>query len=524
MRFPKVLIFLFLFPGLLTSCQPGGIFQPDLRASVEKSYTDWVSEDDARDPDLSPWYETYHPVIYFAWVWKGRQPLDRDLENRLRELNEIYWNLDDELSAQIAEGKSILDKEGFLGMIDDETTRQSTLDLIDEGVPAIYAFARASIEPLLSEHNDLPEQILRLLGKLYKTRNDLLDVPAAQPVIDDDSKWRDWLQAALAASGEDGVRAILDWDSEIESLQDIVPDEPFWDGRLTHALTLRPIQLARSAALHPLLSKLEPYHNGGEVSDFDKWIYWNLAKTAWDIGGMYPYTDEDVPAIVDLLITNGILNGPMGDGEEAAIIADALVRSPSTEWIFALFQIADSQVTLQERRDLCFRTIAGMLQTPGGTWLPDSDSVSLLKDRVLEHLDDRSLVNNPELIEFYNGILMAFGSAKAREIGVGLDHEDMIRIHDNFIALLPTITESDERAAALGLFTWGIMQPDFVAQLEYPSPYFEQLMEIYVDWGATTTFDNPEISEAEFGILYRHFGRILGFGIPWEIITGEDSE
>jgi hypothetical protein len=495
---------------------------------VESSYARWTGENGEYDPQntgQTSWTHSYHPVIWFAWIFKGDQRTNGNIERRLSELETTYWLLDDDISKQVAEGKTALDRERFLGLIGDETARQRTSELMDSGVQAIYAYARAAVEPLESEFNDLPEQVLRLLGKLYKDRSDLLEVPVGQPAIDDGTKWRDWLHTVLAATGGDGVRAILDWDREIESLQDIAPDQPFWSGRLTHAMTLRTLQLARSSALDILISELAPYHAGGQVSGLGKWVYWDLAKTAWETGGMWPYSEEDVKnTIVQFLIVGGILQGPMGDGEEARVAADALGRAPSYEWAIALLQVAEGQTTEQDRRDLCFSTVAQMLHIPINTWLTSPDAAMLLKGKILSLIEDRSLVNDKELLELYSGIMKAFSKEQASSIGAQLTSDELVRIHNAFLEFMPTLTSADDRAIALDFFTWGLMQPDFVAQNEEAQGYFEPLTTIYVDWGTSTTFENSRVTEEEFGILYRYFGRLLGFGISWNLEPGEDGE
>ena len=519
-------IFLILICAILPACNPANLLQQDLRSSVDKSWQEWVSENGDYTPenlDESPWKFSYHPIIYLAWKYKGSLRTDSDLETRLHELNDGYWTLDRDLSDQVAEGNTSFDRDRFLALIDDTTARDRTSMLIDEGVQAIYAYARAVVEPLRNTHDDLPEQVLRLLGKLYSMNSGLLEVPTSRPVIDDETKWRDWLHAVIAACGEDGVNAILVWDGEIESLQDLAPDQPFWDGRLTHAMTLRSLQLARHEALQPLISKIQPYHEGGEVPYLEKWIYWNLVKTAWEGGGMYPYTDEDTSTITDVLIKDGLLDGPMGEGEEAQIIVNALGMAPSMGWIYALFQIGESQVTPQERRDLCWSSLSQMLENPDTSWLTTSETATWLKDHTLAVLDDRSFINNPELLRLYSGVLRIFQSRTARNLDVQLTGDDLLRIHLDFIALMQTITDTDERAIALDLFRWGLMQPEFITSLSDSTDLFAPLTDIYYDWGETTTFDTSQTTDIEFGILYRYFGRVLGIGIPWDFITGGEG-
>jgi hypothetical protein len=523
MRSLNIILITILIPACLASCNPQNFFHPDLRSSVEKSWNKWTSENNVytpEDPDQSSWEFSYHPLIYFAWVYKGNQSTNRDLETRLRELSVTYWTLDQDLTNQVAEGNTSFDRERFLGLINTEEVRTRTSELIDEGVTAIYAYARAAIEPLKDSHADLPEQALRLLGKLYETRNDLLEIPATLPAADDDTQWRDWLHTVLAATGSDGVRAILDWDKEIESLQDIAPDQPFWDGRLTHAMTLRPLQLARSESLPGFTAELAAFHSGGQVSEFGKWMYWDLAVTVWEKGGMFPYTDDDLTEIVNLLIKDGLFSGPTGDGEDAPAIADALGKTPSIEWINVISQIADLQNPAPERIDLCYSAISQMFQNPDTSWLTSREAAESLKDRFLSVLDSGTNISNTELLKLYAGILLAFQSDTARRLNVALTHDDMVRIHLDFIAFMKTLTDTDERASALRLFQWGIMQPDFTSTLEDSSQFFGPLTEIYTDWGQTTTYDTSRTSDEEFGILYRYFGRVLGLGIPWDFITG----
>ncbi|MCX6645700.1 MAG: hypothetical protein NTY09_05000 [bacterium] len=525
MRYLQILLIMILIPACLAACLTRSPYS-DFEPTVLNFWNGWISEGNVYTPEnpaQSSWKLSYHPIIYFAWEYKGNQSVNRNLENQLRELDGTYWTLDQDLTDQVAEGNTSFDRERFLALIEDEQVRERTSTLIDEGVTAIYAYARAAVEPLKNAHPDLPEQVLRLLGKLYETRNDLLEVPTTQPVVDEDTKWRDWLHTVLAATGSDGVWAILDWDKQIENLQIMAPDQPFWDGRLTHAMTLRSLQLARSSALGTFVSDLAQYDNGGVVSGLARWMYWDLAKTAWEKGGMFPYTEGDVSAIVDFLIEKGLLNGPMSEGGEARSISDALGRAPSMDWINELFRVAELQTTPQERRDLCYSAIAKMLQSPDLNWLTNSESAGWLKEKILAGLDNRSLIGNAELLELYAGVLLAFQSETARRLDVELTHDDLMRIHSDFIAFMRTLTDTDECAAALRLFQWGIMQPDFTSTLEDSTVFFGPLTEIYNDWGQSTTFENSVTSEEEFGIIYRYFGRVLGIGIPWDFITGGDG-
>lgn len=519
MRFTTTLLILLTVVISTIACNPFSSRLGNLHDDVERQYIAWVSENGEYipgDPDISNWPHPYHPIIHFAWVHKGGERVDRELANRLREMNDIYWALDDDLKKQVSEGKTSFDRERFLAIIDDEQLVARTSELIAEGVTAIYAFARAGVESVRTDRNNIPEEILRQLGSLYDSRSDLLDVPVGEPATDDDSQWRDWLHTALAATGESGVKAILDWNSQIESLQDLAPDQPFWDGRLTHAMSLRSIQLARRSALDTIFSELGQYRDGGGISDFHKWMYWNLARTTWDSGGMYPYTDDDVNLIVDFLMSGGLENGPTGEGEEAWVIADALGRAPSWQWANALFQEATSNITEQVRRDLCFTAIARMLHMPVKAWLTTTDSALLLKGKVLSQIEDRLLVSNGELLKLYSGILTAFSADQASFLDCELTDDELFRIHDAFIILLPELTIADDRAAALDLLRWGLMQHEFTLWHEDANRYYDPLTEIYYDWILTTTFENSETTAEQFTILLLNLRMILNIDIPWK--------
>jgi hypothetical protein len=509
MRFTTTLLILLAVVTSSIACNPFSKRSGNLHDDVERQYNDWISENGEYipgDPDISNWPHSYHPILHFAWVHKGGERKDRELGNRLREMNDIYWALDDDLKKQVSEGKTSFDRERFLAIIDDEHLRARTSELIAEGVTAIYAFARAGVESVQTGRNNIPEEILRQLGSLYESRSDLLEVPVGEPVTDDDSQWRDWLHTALAATGGSGAKAILDWNSEIESLQDLAPDQPF-----------------RQSALDMIFSELGQYRDGGGVSDFHKWMYWNLARTTWDSGGMYPYTDDDVNLIVDFLMSGGLENGLTGEGEEAWVIADALGRAPSWQWAVALFQEAENNVTEQVRRDLCFSAIAQMLHMPVNAWLTTTDSALLLKGKALSHIEDRRLLSNEALLKLYSGILTAFSADQASFLDCELTDDELFRIHDAFIILLPELTIADDRAAALDLLRWGLMQPEFTLWHEGASRYYDPLTEIFYDWILTTTFENSETTSEQFAILLLNLRLILNIDIPWQPYLDPDE-
>lgn len=466
---------------------------------------------------LKNWDYSYHPMIYSVWVWQGKQRIDRESEKLLKDGNSIFQALRNEVRAQSEEGLVNLDRQRFLALIPDEKIRSETDRLImEEQVPAVHAFARAYIEHLLPDKTNLPDQIVVQLANLYKEHPELLEVPVGQPEENENSQWRDWLHDALAGCGLAGILKVFAINRQIEGMQKHVK-ENFWDGRLSIAYNLRVIQLARAQALEAILRELEPYRKGGKVSKLHDWMYYNLGWSLHTHGGLYPYSKEDLERINQFL-EKGLREGPLGDGEEAKTIADALGRAPSLQEAGRLFRIIDDPNLPCERKQLGYIGLARMFQTPVLSWLNDVNSVDWLRERVMHVVELGTLPcgNNP-LFKFYEGVLTGFTRTTGKQYpGSLFADNDLIRIHDVFIGFLPSLKTADDRASALYLLRWGLLQPEFMMRHTELGKYREQLLKIYANWVVSTTFEGASISEQDFNLLLQDFRDSLGGQIKLE--------
>jgi len=507
---PLLLLILSLF---LISCpQP---IQPDFYASVQKIYLDLLNNDyNPETAGQAAWPYSYHAMLYSAWVFKGRGNVDADFEKKYREGNDLFWELNGEVIRQIDNGAGTLDVGLFLALIHDETLHSRTAELIDGGTSALNAFVRAFVELSASDDEEkIPdyEKILVLLGKLYTAHPELCELPTEEPMSTDDSEWRDFLQKCLAATGDEGMKGLIEWDKQLENLQDLIPDEPFWDGRLTHAFTLRSIQQAGSPAIPLLLAELGNYREGGVVSGFHKWIYWDLAQAAYYGNPIVPLQQDEIETITDFL-TAGLAEGPTGKGEEAYVIANSIGLAPSVPYAEKIFDLIENENTECVRRQLGYTALGDMFYSPEKAWLKDPEIKKSFKSRVVNAIADAdSSCGQVPLLNFYKGTLLAFyprlyGAPEDWE----LNHQDMVRINEAFRRLVPELDTAEERYRALDLLLTRVGQPDFLIFYDKAADYHDFLVGLHDDWQTSTTFEGTEITKDDFDSLLRLFHNQLG--------------
>ena len=466
---------------------------------------------------LDAWTFSYHPMIYAAWADKGEGRVDKLTELLLRQGNDIFWSLRANVNAQAITGAETLDRGEFLALIPDEAVKKETDNLMTkEGVPALHAFARAYIQKIIPGNPKLPDQILVLLGKLYKDHPDLLEVPVGEPSEDDESRWRDWLGEALAGCGLQGVLSVLTFDRFIDGLQTPI-QEKFWDGRLSIAYNLRSIQLAKSQALDPIFQELASDRKGGQVTGLHDWMYYNLAWSLHAGGGLFPYSQSDMDKI-DKFIKEGLTAGPMGDGEEAKTIADALGRAPNLQEAGRLSEMVSDSGLPCERRQLGYVGLAKMMATPVETWATDPTSLEWVGARVADLTEIGPLpCGNSPFFGFIEGALSGFTRQAGRQWpGSLFPDSDLVRIHEAFVGFLPQFTSADDRGAALYLLYNGLVQLEFMAKHPELKKYQVVFLNLYEDWSTTTQFENSKLSEDDFKILLQEFKKSLVDVTVWK--------
>jgi len=495
-----------------TGCPPREEIKPDFRSQVQAIYQDLLKKYgpyDPANPDASTWTYSYHPMIHAAWVWMGKQSVDRDFEKRLKEGAEQFSVLKAFAADQATSGVTESDRDQFLASISDTAVRDATAVLIDDGISPLNAYARAFMSDVLGKWPEAPGMILILLGKAYADRPEICEFPVGSAPVDEDTEWRDWLHMAVAAAGKPGVQEVIDWDDRIEDLQDLVPDQPFWDGRLTHAYTLRSIQLGRGEAYDPIMEALSGYRAGGNVSGLHSWMYWDIAWRAFAGGGMFPYKSEEMDGI-DEFIMAGFTQGPMGEGEEAWVIADALGRAPSERFAVQLADALAGDMTC-ERKQLGYTALAAMLNTPLSTWLVDKESTGRVRAATVGAIGSGKIeCATLDLLSLYRAALNVFVFSAGDKLEPELTDEEMVVINGAFMTLAPQLTTADERASALDLLLWGVMQPDFMVVHAEFRRYYQTLVDLHDDWERTTTFENSETTEEDFVRLLRLFRNELG--------------
>ncbi|HDS30076.1 MAG TPA: hypothetical protein ENN67_03445, partial [Firmicutes bacterium] len=255
------------------------------------------------NPGESGWNFNYHPAIYATWVFEGKKNLETSFENKLKEGFKIFSALKKDLQNQISEGGAVVDKERFLSQIENQKLRDDTASFMDQGgILALHAFARAWAEPVISEFPDAPQKMLVMLGRNYTGRPEILlidPVGVSDPLA---IEWRDWLHTAIGACGEKGIGVILEFNRGLDDVnKTIVPFDDFWTGQVTMAYNLRAIQFGKAEALDLILNELGQYRDGGEVGKLHAWMYWDLAWSIHDPGGIYPYSDEDIRKVNEFI-------------------------------------------------------------------------------------------------------------------------------------------------------------------------------------------------------------------------------
>jgi hypothetical protein len=310
---------------------------------------------------------------------------------------------------------------------------------------------------------------------------------------------------------------VIEWDNEIEELQDLVPDQPFWDGKLSQAYTLRSIQLAGAAVADTVLTELGIYREGGEVSGFHRWMYWNLAYTLETGGAMNSYTSEQV-ARVEEFLTGALMTGPLGHGMEAEVVSDALGRAPSVYFAAGAFNLAGDTEVECDRRKLAYISLSKMFIVPLENWVPDMVTLEDLRAKLVDLLSIGPLAcGDTAVLDLYGMGLDNFSPLYATIDGAAFTDDEMVRLHNSFVELLPELVTADERYNALDLLLWGMAQPEFMMAHPELSYYRENFLTICEDWAVTTTFENSKVTEDDFVRVLNLFRNSLGSSeVNWE--------
>jgi len=522
MRKTVFLSLLIILIFVLNSCakETGPEVTGDFRSDVQSIYLDLVQENgeyDPSDPENSQWPYLYSPMILAAWQYRASDTdVSAEFEQVIIDGGDVFWLLGEELINQARSGMSTLDRGSFLALIPDPDIRAATESLMDEDINAHNAFVRAYVDDVTDSYPDAPEMIIDLLAKAYAESPELVEFTDSGEAVSDSTKWRDWLQMALAATGTEGMTELIRWIHEIEGLQDLVPDDDFWLANLTHAYSLRSIQLARSEALEIITDEVSGYREGGWVTEFHKWIYWNLAWSAHSGTGMYPYTMEQ-GAEIDILLIGALLTGPVGEGEEADVVADVLDVAPSFTMASAIVDILGSGEIVCDRRNLAMSALGSMLYTPVTEWYGYISEAVILRSSVVDLLEttDPECGTGP-VLKLYHGMISSFTEDFGAMMDIAITDDEFVRLHDSFMRLLPSLETADERMSALELLLWGFFQPDFMMRNPEMSSLREDLLRIHEDWSQTTTFENSEVDEENFNRTLNAFLDTLGGPSAWE--------
>jgi len=521
-----LIIILLILPVLIISC-PEPV-RKDFYLSVQDIYFDLEeNEYNPENEGQAAWPYSYHPMLHAAWIFKGDEYAHSSIEEEFRRGNDKFWQLNSEIERQIAIGNETLDTEALFGLIVDDVVRNYTVDYYEnENIAPLNAYTRAFCElsGIDSETGSFPEvrsvvsQLLVLLGQLYTDRPDLCEIPKVAVEADDDSRWRDWLQRCLAST-EMSCREVIKWDLQLEKLQDLVPDEPFWDGSLTHAYTLRSLQLGESNSLEGLMELLDDNREDEIISGFESWIYWNLAYTVHSGNGLTPYSDDEVGRIGSFLFT-GLVEGGLGENEKAWVIADALGRAPSVYYAEILFTIIEDENISCERRQLCYSSLGNMFYVPLRTWLSDQETKTSMKARAVNILSEPDVgCGQVSVLKLYKGVMAAY---KPRLYGAPEDwefnHDDYVRVNESFRGFSDELDTAEERLRALDLLLMegGVGQPDFLMFYKDHEEYYEFLADLHEDWASTTTFEGTDVDREDFDSLLRLFNNSLG---NWDILN-----
>ncbi len=503
---------------LFASCQPP-VTTADSEAAITEIYHRAIDEYGSyqpEDPDPETWPYNYHPLLYAAWVYEGRQRVDRQLKDCINDGLTAYITLLDDLQSQIAGDAPEFDSARFLGLISDDAVRGEAERFMNGGIMPLHAFARAWMAPIIEEYPDAPGAILTLLGKNFDGKPHLCRLAGENG--DDGSAYatRDWLQLALGACGEDGVRAVLDFDNRLEDLQELAPFDDFWDGELTIPYNLRSIQFARAEALDAILENLDPYRTGGEVSGLHSWMYWDLAWSLGITGGVFPYSGEDFER-VHAFLQDGLIRGPLAEGEEAWVIAESLGHVPSAGGAPWLLEVIENFDLPCERRKIGYVGLSAKYGSPVVGWESDQTVIEEFRARSVAALELGPFdCGNMPLLELFVSVNSAFRDVTRETPWVELTDSEMVRLHEAFIDLLPGLTTADERAKALGMASFELMQPEFMMAHPELSWFRDELIAIHNDWSETTSFEGAEITEDDFKVLLDWLGLTVDIeGTAW---------
>lgn len=522
------LIAILLLSTILTTACPGPE-QKNFYASVQDIYLDLEENQyNPENPGQETWPYSYHMMLYAAWVQIGKTDIDSDYEDNLRAGGDTYWELYGEIERQIDAGYDEFNEDELFGIIEDEQIRESALEYYhDHDISPLAAYTRAFgdyIESTLDPNFVVwaPNYAITLLGRLYTERPDLCDNPQNTPAEDEDSRWRDWLQNYLSSS-EARCSVLIDWNRQISTLQELVPDEPFWDGRLTHAFTLRSLQRGGAFSLKNLMLHLQNARlEGRSVSGFLKWAYWNLAYTAYAGNSIAPYTDEDITEINTFLI-EGLKTGGTNIDEEAWIVADALGRAPAPYYAEQLFDIIDDENTSCELRQLCYTSLGNMFYVDPNSWLPDLTQREYLKDRAVDMMasPDTSCGVIP-VMDLYKGVTRSFYPYLYGEpLDWELDHDDFVKINEAFRGMTPEFVTTEERVRAIDLLLTKIGQPDFLIFYDNADDYHSFLMELHTEWSESTDLEGSDMERDDVENLLRLFRNSLG---NWDLLERYTEE
>ena len=469
------------------------------------------------DPGVAGWPYQYHPILYAAWVFEGGKSVNRDLESRLREGFVIYTILQNDLAAQVAESGTNVDKIRSISLIDDLTLKSETEALIDEGIIAPLAFARIWMAPIMEDYPDAPAEMLILLGKIYDGHPELCQRADETSVAGEDVIWRNWLHVAIAACGSEGIRTVLEFDRSLEDLQEIVPFDDLWAGQNSIPYNLRCFQFARAEALDESIEHLGRNRDGGEVGGLDAWLYWNLAWTADSSGGMFLYPEDDYRRVEEFLL-DGVMEGPPSKGEEAWIVAERMADFPSPELADVFLDLVEDPEISCERKVIGIWGLIRIYEKPVSGWSIDPDETAEIRTRSVDILSIGPLqCGNEQLLELIAGVASGFSDDSGQHPEVDLTGEEMVDLHFAFKELLPQLETADERARGLGVASFSLAPPGFLDDKPELSDYRDVLLQVHDEWSESTSFEDSDISESDFGVLLMALRMTLGDEEnPWE--------
>jgi hypothetical protein len=441
----------------------------------------------------SDWTYTYHPYLYAAWIVIGEANpavLDDESIDAGRETYRKIWN---ELVLQAQEGKTRFDVNALRNLIDDETLRQETTQLIGEGVLAHYAYVRAWASENVTSEEKLND-IFRRLGKLYAENPQLLESSDAKNAL---SEERDWYEMLIAGTGDRGVDASINLVKKFDTDTDIGDSVDYWDGSVTHVFLLSSIQAARSEAIEKMETLIDAHYSGDaedSVSDeFIDWALWDLVWTLHSTGGVYPYSNSDRDNL-GRFIDNSIDNGSERLKED---IADAIAKAPHPDELSRLFNLLNDSTLDCAVHSIAYRGLAGIFRNPSELWTNSEDDIPYVKSWCLQFMSDQPLECGSEnQMDFMGSSIRAF-----MDIPGGFSSDELVQAHDDLFAIFDKLESADERFEALMIINFDIVTAEDMLNHPELEKYLDRILALHRKWSETTNFENSEVTEDDFQVL-----------------------